>query len=356
MKKSDYLGIVKGIPPLFFLLLISPRFFAQTGGNNTYEFLNLSVPARVASLGGTLISVKDNDFNLSFQNPSLMDSTMHNALSLSYINYFADISYGYAAYSRTYKKAGSFSAGIQFLNYGTFTSADVAGIVTGEFKAAEYALNLSYSRPLDSSFAVGGTVKTIYSKLSEYTSYGNALDLGAVYNNRKRLFSSALVIKNIGKQYRTYYVKHEPLPFEIQLGISKKIAHAPFRINLTAVHLERWDLAYADPSVAGVDPITGDTIQKSRVSTFADKLARHLVVGAEVLLTKNFHLRLGYNYQRRQDLKLDAHPGIAGFAFGFGIRISRFHLSYGFAKYHAAGGPHHFTISTNFSDFYSRKQ
>ena len=329
--------------------------FSQIGGRSTYEFLNLSIPARVASLGGTLISVKDNDLNLTFQNPSLLDSTMHNTLAMSYIDYFSDIRYGYAAYSRSYRNIGSFSAGMQFLNYGNFIAANTYGEITGQFKAAEYAMNLSYSRPLDSMFAIGGTLKTIYSKLGEYTSYGNALDVGAVYNNKKRLFSSALVIKNVGKQWKTYNVVHEPLPFEIQLGVSKKISHAPFRINLTATHLEKWDLTYIDPLLSTVDPITMDTIQKSKAGKFADKLARHFIIGGEILLTKNFNLRIGYNYQRRQELKLESHPGITGFSFGFGLKVSKFNISYGYAKYHAAGGSNHFTIGTNFSEFYTRK-
>jgi len=352
MMKKWVLIIVCLIPYTLYLFI---PCFSQTGGNNTYEFLNLSNPARVASLGGTLISVKDNDLNLSFQNPSLLDSTMHNSLSLSYVDYFTDIKYGYAAHSRTYKKIGSFSAGIQFLDYGNFTSASVTGEITGQFTAAEYALNLAYARPLDSMFSVGGTLKTIYSKLGEYTSYGNALDIGAVYYNKKRLLSTALVIKNIGMQWKTYYIENEPLPFEIQLGFSQKIPHAPFRINVTATHLEKWDLTYTDPSLSTVDPITGDPIEKSKLSKNADKLARHFVIGGEVLLSKNFHLRFGYNYQHRQDLKLESRPGIAGFSFGFGVKVLKFHLSYGYAKYHAAEGPNHFTISTNFSEFYSKK-
>src|SRR6266542_4472354 len=97
MKRIFLLGFISLLTTHYSLL------FSQTGGNNTYEFLNLSVPARVASLGGALISVKDNDLNLSFQNPALLDSTMHNNLSLSYIDYFTDIHYGYAAYARHYK-------------------------------------------------------------------------------------------------------------------------------------------------------------------------------------------------------------------------------------------------------------
>lgn len=340
---------------LFSLFSLSPSH-AQIGGDNTYDFLNLTQPARVTALGGTLIAVKDNDLNLSFQNPSLLDSTMHNCLALNYSDYFADIQYGYAAYSRTFKNIGSFSTGIQFVDYGNFTESDIYGNIYGQFTGAEYALNLSYSRSIDSLFSVGAALKTIYSKLYDYLSYGNALDLGATYNNQKHLFTAALVIKNIGRQWKTYSAVREPFPFEIQLGVSKKLAHAPFRLNFTATHLEKWDLTFVDPAATSVDPITGETIDKSKFSKFADKLARHIVFGAEILLTKNFHLRMGYNYRLRQELMLESRPGISGFSFGFGIKIYKFHLSYGYARFHPAGGPNRFTITTNLSEFYSKKQ
>lgn len=340
----------------FIPFFTSTSSFAQIGGDNTYEFLNLANPARVVALGGTIISVKDNDINLSIQNPSLLDSSMHNSLSLSYVNYFTDIQYGYATYSRTYKKLGSFSAGMQFVDYGDFTAAEVTGEITGQFTAAEYAFNLSYARPIDSLFSVGGSLKTIYSTLGDYISFGNALDFGAVYNNKKRLTSMGLVVKNLGRQWSTYSLTRESLPFEVQLGFSKKISHAPFRLNFTATHLEKWDLTYEDPSVSTTDPITGEVITQSKMSKFGDKLSRHIVFGGEILLSKSFHLRAGYNFQRRKELKVDTRSGIAGFSFGFGLRINRFHISYGYAKYHLAGGPNHFTISTNLSDFYSKKQ
>ena len=339
----------------FLYIYTTGRLSAQTGGTNTYQFLNLAIPARVAALGGTLISVKDKDINLSFQNPALLDSTMHNSLAISYVDYFSDIKYGYSAYSRTYRKVGSFSAGIQFLDYGKFTSASIYGDITGQFTAAEYAFNLAYARPLDSMFSVGGTVKTIYSKLNEFTSVGNAVDVGAIYNNKRRLLSAAFVVKNVGRQWQTYNLVRESLPFELELGFSKKLRHAPFRWNLTATHLEKWDLTYVDPSISTTDPITGKTIEKSKISILGDKLARHFVFGGEILLTQNFNIRVGYNYLRRQELKLESHPGIAGFSFGFGLKLYKFHFSYGYAKYHVAGGPNHFTISTNLSEFYSRK-
>lgn len=340
-------------------ILIFLKSFAQTGGNNTYEFLNLPFSARTAALGGNLISVKDDDLNQSFQNPSLLNSAMHNKMSLTYINYITDINYGYAAYARSYDSIGNFSVGMQFLDYGKFQRAEPNGDIIGRFFANEYALNMSYSKEIDTLFSIGGTLKTIYSLLETYWSIGNALDAGVTYNNSKHLFTAAAVVKNFGYQWKPYIEGgvREPMPFEVQLGFSKKLKKAPFRMSLIFTHLEKWDLTYLDPVIAAqsADPITGETIKTGKFRTFFDKFGRHVIFGTEILLTKNFNIRIGYNHERRAEMKVDARPGIAGFSFGAGIKIYKFSVSYGFAKYHLAGTSNHITISTNLSDFVSKK-
>lgn len=341
-----------------FICLFITQSFSQSGGKSAYQFLNLPFAARTAALGGNTISTKDDDINLSLQNPSLLDSSMHNKLAFNYINYFTDINYGYTAYARHFENIGTFSAGMQFLNYGQFTAADETGLITGQFKAADYSLNLSYARAIDSSFSVGGTLKTIYSVLEQYTSVGSALDIAGTYYNKERLFTAAAVIKNIGTQWKPYRPGNkEPLPFELQVGISKKLAKAPFRFSVIGQHLQVWDLSYEDPEnpVLTADPLTGEAIKQNKTKIFSDKLMRHIIIGGELLLTKNFNIRIGYNYLRRQELKLDTRPGMIGFSFGLGFKISKFNLSYGRAAYHLAGASNHFSITTNLSDFYSKK-
>ena len=340
-------------------LILNSFLFAQIGGTSTYKFLDIPVPARVAALGGNLICVKDNDVNLSLQNPSLLNPEMNNQMALSYINYYSDINYGTALYSKNYDSIGTFSAGMQFLNYGKFTEADPNGTITGQFKASEYALNLGYGKQLDSNFSIGANLKTIYSSLAtSYSSIGSAIDLAATYNNSAKRYAVAAVIKNAGIQWKPYVKgNREPLLFEVQLGISKKLKHAPFRFSLIAQHLEKWDLTYEDPSNPSVtvDPLTNKTIKKSKTKVFADKLMRHFVIGTEILITKNFNIRLGYNYERRKELKIPDSGGMAGFSFGFGIKISKFQISYGRAVYHIAGPSNHFSVTTNLADFYSKK-
>ena len=144
------------------------------------------------------------------------------------------------------------------------------------------------------------------------------------------------------------------MPFEIQAGITQGLAHAPFRFSIQLQHLERWDLRYElankDYFIFGADP---EEINKFDV--LADKLMRHAVFGVEFLLGESFHFDFGYNYKRRQEMKINNFPGMVGFSWGFGLRIKKFQVAYGRATYHLAGGTNHFSITTNLSSFYKAK-
>jgi hypothetical protein len=353
---------IRKIPFLFILsilLIAGNPSLAQIGGNGTYQFLNLPVSARVSSLGGNLISVKDNDLNVALTNPSLLTDSMNNNVALSYINYFANVNYGYAAYAKHFNNIGNFSVGIHYLDYGKFTRADEIGNTEGTFGAGEMSFNIAYARSIiDSNLTVGATLKTIYSHLESYTSWGSAIDLGATYFSPKSNFAVAAVIKDIGRQWKPYVAGDvEKLPFEMQIGISKKPKHVPFRFSIIYENLQKWDLTYNDPvnPTLTTDPLTGAPIKQNQYKIFGDKLMRHIVIGGEFIITKNFFLRGGYNYERRKQLIIPDKRGMDGFSFGFGLRIYKFHLSYGRAVYHIAGASNTFSISFDINSFYSKK-
>jgi len=351
---------MKTISGILLALIISyTAYTQQIGGSSTYQFLQLPNAARVAALGGTVITPKNNDLNLAFHNPSLLTRAMDNNLVLNYVGYFADVKFGYISYAKTTQRLGNFAAGLHYINYGTFTEADINGAIIGEFKAAEYALNLMWAKQLDSLFTIGATLKPILSNLETYTSFGIAVDLGATYHNPDSRFSAAIVIKNIGSQITTYTTdNYEPIPFDVQFSISKQLKHAPFRFTMLAHHLHRWDITYEDPNDPDnqIDPFTGKKQEKTEVQQFTNKLLRHGTVGIEILLSENFHIDFGYNDQRRQELKIDTRSYTVGFSWGFGLKISKLHISYGRATYHLSGASNHFSISTNFSEFYKKRE
>lgn len=330
----------------------SIQLFSQIGGTHTYDFLNLVNSARVASFGGDVIAVNDNDFNLTYHNPALLNPEMNHDLLVNYVNYFTDINYGYAAYATNLNNKGTFSGGIQYINYGKFIAADEKGIVTGEFKAAEYAINLIYAQAIDSNFRVGVNVKPIISTLEKYTSLGLVADFGVVYNKPRSLFTAALVIKNLGTQLKTYANQKESMPFNIQLGISQKLKHAPFLFSITFDHLEKWDLTYEVPEDESIlNPFPEEENSESNIDKIADQFMRHVLIGVEFNPVNNFYVRAGYNYRRRQEMLIESRTSTIGFSFGFGVKISKFHISYGRATYHLAGASDHFSISTNLDSF-----
>ena len=355
MKNRFFLTFSKKLKICFLSILSLPLFslgsHAQIGGTHTYDFLNLVHSARAASFGGDVIAIDDNDYNLTYHNPALLNSEMNHSMVLNYVNYFTDINYGYASYATEIKDYGIFSGGINYINYGKFTAADEKGIITGEFKAAEYAINIMYSRPIDSSFRFGVNAKPVISTLEKYTSLGIAFDFGAVYHKPHSLFTAALVIKNIGTQLKGYTNEKESLPFNIQLGISQKLKHAPLLFTVTFDHLDNWSLSYDKPEEESSLDVTGTETKESNLDKFADEFMRHVLIGVELNPLDNLYIRAGYNYRRRQEMLIESKTSTIGFSWGFGIKISKFHLSYGRATYHLAGATDHFSISTNLDSF-----
>jgi len=338
---------------LILVILLSTRCFSQLGGSGVYSFLDLPIPARTAALGGNTIHIKDEDVSLLFQNPALLNKGMSNSVSFNYIRHFAGINHMYAAYARTFEKAGNFAVGIQNLSYGKFSERDEYGIEQGTFKANDYSFNISYSKQKDSLFSYGITLKTIYSNYYHYTSIGSAIDAGVTYHKARKQFTASVVVSNFGKQWKSYSgnAKEKIIP-NFQIGISKKVLKAPFRVMLAYEYLNIWNLTIPDiDGQATTDLFSKETVKKSPAKIWADKFFRHITVATEIIITKNFNLRLGFDYRKRKEMALPDKQGISGFSFGFGFKISKFHLSYAYTHYHVAGRSNNISITTNLSSF-----
>ena len=157
------------IAAILFGLTLPSVALCQIGGDNTYEFLNLSWSARGSALGGVIVSIPGEEPSFITSNPALATDKMHGMVSLGYASYMADIGFGSANYIfRGF--GGTIATGLNWLNYGNFIGADNSGNITGSFRAAEYALNLIYNRTIDTIFNIGINLKPVLSQLESYTS------------------------------------------------------------------------------------------------------------------------------------------------------------------------------------------
>ena len=343
MKKSFLLALS------LFSTIVS---FSQIGGQGAYEFQNVTFSGRAAALGGELVSWNNNDVQLVHHNPSTLSSVEKGKMGLSFVDYYSDIKFSQLFYNIGETKWGSFGGGVSMINYGDFVRAEANGVVTGEFSANDYMIHLNWSKKIDSLFSVGVDFKNIFSQYDVYRSYGMAVDLGASYFNPDKELGIGLVVNNLGSQITSYSGTQESVQPRIHLGFSKKLAHAPFRIHITAHDLQKLDISYEDPinPPATVDPLTNEPIEPKK--NIGDKILRHANIGVEFVPMKNFNLRFGYNYQRQKEMRIANRAGLTGFSFGVGIKVKRFYIDYGRAKYHLSGATNHFTISTNLNSFF----
>ena len=332
---------------ILFTVAFSHFSYSQIGGQTVFGSLDIPAAARVAAAGGLLPAVADGDVNLALYNPSLLDSTTHQKLGLSYVNYFSGINLGFASYAHHLDSSNiTLAATMQYVNYGDFTERDAAGNDLGSFRAGDYALTIGAAKPIDSLFTIGANAKVIYSNLATYNALGVAVDAGITYRNPKRLLTAALVLRNLGVQVNGYTSDvRDTLPANLMISVSKKLRYAPFRFSVTYDQMQLWDLTNGEETGSTIDPLTGELIEENNFK-LGDQFMRHITLGTELLLGDNFNVQVGYNYRRRQEMKLADRPGTAGLSWGLGLRIKRFDISYARASYHLAGGSNHFTIST----------
>ena len=325
--------------------------YAQTGGNTVFSLLDLTYNARSAGLGNDFISVKDQDINLGVSNPSLLNDKMHSGIGFNQAILAGGINYGMFSYGHNLW-SGTVSGHIRYVNYGEFRRTDINGNDLGSFRPFESIIGMGYGRQLNPRISVGANLNVIFSQLEGYNSFGVSTDLAGTYTNANGDLLITALFKNAGVQLDSYVDEdRRPLPAELQMAVSYKLPHAPFRFTLLAHHLNKWDITYFDPELKPtLDPLTGDTIPVP-VAGFGEKLARHFTGQVEVLASKNIHLRAGFDYHRRQEMKLESRPGIAGFSFGLGLYFKRFSVDYGFSVYSRAGFNNMLTITSHLNNW-----
>jgi hypothetical protein len=325
----------------------------QLGGDRAHGFLAIPHTARQAILGGSAISAGDaENVQLYQENPANLDSVSDNRFLLTYNNYIADLNSGLFYYAKHIKGIGTFGAGFTFMNYGTFTRTADNGDILGEFSANDNLFTLGYGRSFDSLWVLGANIKFIYGNYADVSQTAIAVDLAAGYRSRDRTFAANLLIKNAGRPLaRNSLDERERLPFEINAGVSKRIAKAPFRFHLQWMQAQQWNLSTSDPDAkkkTKTDPDTGE--EKFRTFT-ADNIMRHIVFGSDILLGKAAYLTVAYNYRRKAELGSEARSGLAGFSFGLGIQIKRIGFHYALGGYHPSGNAHYFALTTNINEY-----
>ena len=272
---------------------------------------------------------------------------MHNQAALNISSYLGGITYGTAAYAYTWdRRIQTFHFGVTYINYGEFDGYDINGVSTGSFKGNEVALSFGYNYNIPfSDFYIGVNAKLITSQLEQYNSIGGALDFGVMYINERLDFHAALTVRNFGTQFKTYVDLNEPLPFEVNFGMSQTLEYIPLRWHLTLENLQEWPIGVSNPARATTD--LGGNQTEEKVG-FLNNTLRHLILGAELWPDRGFNIRLGYNFRRAEELRILDQRNFSGLSFGLGLKINKmkFIFKLFFTDIYMKHNTFHLTIGT----------
>jgi hypothetical protein len=315
-----------------FSFVFSIAFFisgAQTlGGNSAYNFLKLPSTPLLAAAGGVNTSYKTNEVGLTANNPALLDESLHSQLNLSFNNFLSGI--------KTYSLTGAyqydqyntiFGGHIYFVDYGTMPYTDAAGNVNGDFHPVDFVVQVSAARKYLENWNYGASLKFISSDYKLYKSSALALDFGILYSDSAKNLSASVLAKNMGFQTKTYAGDAEDIPFDFQIGVTKRLEKAPLGFSLTAQHLHRFNILYNDGAFNAENNFPSD-------NNFFNKLLNHFVVASHIYLGNNLEATLGYNRLRRQELNIgSAGNGLNGFSMGLRIKFSKLQILYARSNY-----------------------
>ncbi len=339
---------------LYFLL-----FFAQThntnaqiGGRNSFAFTQNPHFAWLSAVGGVNVSSGEYDINNIFNNPAIANDSLAKTASFSFATWQADAGQYQFIYADKFKK-GLFSGGIRGVNYGKMQLTDATGAVLGDFRASDWDMMASYGIK-QGNFYMGGAIHYLVSQIESYNAHALVFTLSSVFKHPKKDLKIGLSVQNAGFTVKNYLQgENTPLPIDVQFGVSYKPTYMPVRFSLTAHHLHRWDIVYLDPFQNYTVDLTGQKNVPKK--TFFDDLARHFVVGTEIIFSPKFHVLAGYNHLVNREMKIRNLGGTRGFSFGFAFYARKYSFQYGYSTHQIGVGKHFFTLQLRVKEVFGKK-
>jgi hypothetical protein len=329
MRKSVFRHSFLSIVKIVVLVCLPSAVLAQTlGGNAAYNFLKLSSPPLLTATGGENVSYNAKDVSLSANNPSLLQDELSAQVNASFTAFLGGIK-TYALNGAYYSEQinTTFGGHIYYVDYGSIPTTDAAGNVLGSFHPADFVVQVSAAKKYLERWNYGASIKFIHSSYPPYVSSALAVDVGLLYTDSVRNLTIGFVAKNMGAQLKSFAGTTDDLPFDLEVGFSKRLRKAPLGFSFTAHHLHRFNLSYNDAAFNADNGF-------SSPSSF-DKIFNHFVLATHVYLSPNLEAIVGYNHLRRQELSIaNSANGLAGFSAGLHVQFSKLRVQLARSTYH----------------------
>lgn len=291
--------------------LLSLMLAADAAATETAQFLRIMPGARPMALGEAYTAVAD-DLNALTTNPAGLSRVGGRQAGFMHAELYGSARYDFMGYAQPLGES-TFGVAVQRLAIGGLEGRDASGQPTGSFAAADTAVSAAFSGRLpDSSVRAGVGLKLVDSRLAEASARTFAVDLGA-----QRPMEAAglplmlgVSVRNLGPGLKLGDVR-EDLPLTVAAGGAVRLAGA------LLVSADLFDRPHGGG--AGV------------------------AFGTEYSVMPAFSLRAGYG-----SASAAAGDPMSGLGFGFGLRVMRATIDYGFTPGGALGSAQRLGFSTRF--------
>lgn len=294
-----------------FVGVVFGLFSTQLGAEGSYSALE--IPYHVRSLSMSSVGIADaRGMDITGINPSLLQSAQ-GGLILSIIRYPAEIQSEIVEWRMSWgARTGAIS--IRHLGYGIFEERNEDGLRTGQFSAGETWASLSLAQSLFHSFDIGVTGGALLSRIDNVTASLAVFTMGGVLTIHRFDMRVGFSIRHVGVTLDSYTGHSEPIPTNVNLGMTKRLEHLPLELSIDGTWWERegrevirlggeFTLPY------GLSLRLGTS--SNRVDLKTDQLWQDITTG----------MGLGVGYQI-QNMSVDLgiqYRGVAGTAIGLGF-------------------------------------
>lgn len=225
------------LPALLIMGFLAPAAMAQVGGAGVV-FLKIEPDSRAAGMGNSGVALADNASAI-FWNPAGLAFQTGSEAGITHSNWLpefnAGLFYEYLVGKHHVPGWGTFGAHITYLNLGDHEGRDEQNIPTGTFRAYDLALGGSYGAKVTERFALGTSLRLIYSNLApgqtvaaQETKAGvsTAVDLAGLYRTPQfnlgsvpTTFSFGFNLANMGPKIQySDSDQADPIPTNIRFG------------------------------------------------------------------------------------------------------------------------------------------
>jgi hypothetical protein len=265
----------------------------QRAGTSVFTFLKIGVGARALGMGNAAVALSQ-DASSIYWNPAATAQVGGCDLTVSQLNWFADIKYSYIGYVQKMSRNVflGFSAGALYMDPIEITT-EYEPYGSGEYyNFGDLFLGATFSHKMTDHFSYGITLKYIQENLAELVMNNVLMDLGTFYWTGFKSLRFCVSLVNFGSQTRPSGTFTKPLqeggeteskytlfspPTEFRIGSAIDLFETAKRKTLVSVQLNH-PVDNAENLVAGIEQSFYDIIAL-RVGILTNQSERSFSLG-----------------------------------------------------------------------------